>query len=302
MRALVGPFHQRHHFTSQSLHRLLSSSSISSEKLVGWSVNEETKVGTITLQAPETYNALTVEMGQDFAVLCREITHDLTTGQQDVHAIVLQGQGDDAFSAGGNFEWLKSLQHNSVHENADIMLQFYSSFLCVRRLPVPVIAAIQGPAIGAGACLALACDLRTAAPKRKILGFTFSSLGIHSGMGGSHLLQCALGGPSAIINEILLTGKVLSGDEALELGLVNRVAEDAKGAAYELASKIADQHPVAIRTMLQTIRQHQDDGLEQALQREALAQAICYNREDWGEGVDAISEKRDPVFDSYHKK
>ena len=94
---------------------------------------------------------------------------------------------------------------------------------------------------------------------------------------------------------------MLSGYEPLELGVVNRVAEDAKCAAYKLASKIADQHPVAIRTMLQTIRQRQGDGLEQSLQREAL-QAICYNRADWWEGVDALSEKRDPVFDSYHKK
>jgi enoyl-CoA hydratase/carnithine racemase len=301
MRTLV------HHFrSSRSLlwshhSRSLSSSSSSSNKLVGWRVNEETKIGTITLQSPETYNALTVEMGQEFSALCQQITHDLTIGQQDVNAIVLEGQGDDAFSAGGNFDWLRSLKHNPVHQNADIMLRFYNSFLCVRRLPVPVIGAIQGPAIGAGACLALACDLRTAAPKKKILGFTFSSLGIHSGMGGSHLLHRALGGPSAVINEILLTGKVLSGEEALQLGIVNRVAEDAKGAAYELAAKISTQHPVAIRTMLQTIRQRQDDGLEQTLQREALAQAICYNRDDWGEGVDAIAEKRDTIFDPYHE-
>jgi enoyl-CoA hydratase/carnithine racemase len=69
-----------------------------------------------------------------------------------------------------------------------------------------------------------------------------------------------------------------------------------------LATNISTQHPVAIRTMLQTIRQRQDDGLEQTLQREALAQAICYNRDDWGEGVNAIAEKRDTVFDPYHKK
>jgi enoyl-CoA hydratase/carnithine racemase len=78
--------------------------------------------------------------------------------------------------------------------------------------------------------------------------------GNHAISRGSHLLHCALGGPSAVINEILLMDKVLPGEEALQLGIVNRVAGDAKGAAYELATKISTQHPVAIRAMLQTIR------------------------------------------------
>jgi enoyl-CoA hydratase len=241
-------------------------------------------------------------MGRCFSHLIHTIADDLTRGVQDVNAIVLQGQGDRAFSAGGNFDWLRSLKLNAVHQNADLMLQFYQSFLCVRKLPVPVIAALQGPAIGAGAGLALACDMRTAAPKPNILGFNFSRLGIHSGMGGSHLLESALGGPSAIMNEILLTGRVLSGQESFELGLVNRLEDDAKAAAYELARNIGQQHPVAVRSMVQTLRQRQDQGLDQALQREALAQALCYNREDWGEGVNAVAEKRDPIFDPYHQK
>ena len=130
------------------------------------------------------------------------------------------------------------------------MLQFYHSFLCIRKVPVPVIAALQGPAIGAGAGLALACCMRTAADRPKILGFNFSTLGIHSGMGGSYLLEKALGGPAAIMNEILFTGRVLSGKESFDLKLVNRLSNDAKGDAYELAEQIAKQHPVAVRTML----------------------------------------------------
>lgn len=114
----------------------------------------------------------------------------------------------------------------------------------------------------------------------------------------------ALGGPSAKLNEILLTGKILSGQEAFELGLVNRLVdtgEDAKASAHDLATTIADQtHPVAVRTMLQTIRQRQDSGLEAALQREALAQAVCYSRRDWGEGVHAVEDRRPPQFHGYH--
>jgi enoyl-CoA hydratase len=153
------------------------------------------------------------------------------------------------FSAGGNLDWLRSLRNNSVHHNADLMLQFYHSFLCIRDVPVPVIAAMQGPAMGAGAGLALACCMRTAAQKDKILGFNFSTLGIHSGMGGTHLLGKVLGS-GAIMSEILYTGKVLSGKELLELKLVNRLSDDAKSDAYELAELVAKQHPVAVRTML----------------------------------------------------
>ncbi|GKY92481.1 hypothetical protein MPSEU_000218500 [Mayamaea pseudoterrestris] len=268
--------------------------------LVRWDLDTSSNIGTITLSSPLTFNALTVEMGQEFSQVCRTLERELTTGGVECHAIVLSGEGDKAFSAGGNFDWLRSLRNNSVHQNADLMLQFYHSFLCIRKVPVPVIAALQGPAIGAGAGLALACDMRTAADKPKILGFTFATLGIHSGMGGSHLLNKSLGGPAAIMNEILFTGKVLSGKECYDLKLVNRLSDDAKADAYTLADQIAKQHPVAVRTMLKTVRSQQDVGLEAALQREALSQAVCYNRVDWGEGVDAVAEKREPNFDGYH--
>jgi enoyl-CoA hydratase len=290
-----GPFLLRNH------ERILIRS-LSSKSLVSWNLDEVTKVGTITLESPATYNALTVEMGQEFASSIREINSDLTTGQKDINAIVLQGSGDGAFSAGGNFDWLRSLRNNPVHVNADSMLRFYKSFLCVRTLPVPVIAAIHGPAVGAGVGLALACDMRITSTGPRKLGFTFSRLGIHTGMGVSHLLQKSLGS-SARVNEILLTGKFLSGEEAYQLGLVNRLVdsnEAVKQEAINLAKEVAAQNPVSVRSMIQTLRQNQDEGLEAALIREAYAQAVCYNRGDWGAGLDAVIERRDPKFESYH--
>jgi len=277
--------------------------SSSSSGLIGWHLDKTTSIGTITLQSPSTYNALTVEMGQEFSALCRQIETALTLGassETECHAVVLVGAGDDSFSAGGNIDWIRSFKNNSAHANVDLMLQFYKSFLSVRSIPVPVIAALHGPAIGAGAGLALACDLRTAAPRSRILGFNFAKLGMHSGMGSSHFLPTLAGGMSSKITEILLKGKILSGNEASELGLINVLSDHAKEAAYDLALEISKQHPVAIRTMLQTIRQTQEHGLEAAIQREALAQAVCYNRNDWGEGVNAVSSKREPVFEPYH--
>ncbi|CAB9522123.1 hydroxybutyryl-CoA dehydratase-like protein, mitochondrial [Seminavis robusta] len=285
---------QNHHV------RFLTTSS--SDSLVDWHVDSASKVGTITLQSPQSFNALTMELGAAFHSTITQIRHDLTTGRQNVNAIVLQGAGDKAFSAGGNVAWLQSLRHNSIPENEALMLQFYRSFLSIRQLPVPVVAALQGPAIGAGCCLAMACDLRVAVADTKLLGFTFSKLGIHSGLGGTHLLQ-RLVGSSSKANEWLLTGKVLTGREAHQWGLVNRLVDDVrdvKPAAVELAHEVARQNPMAIRTMIATLRYQQDQGLEESILMEAKAQAICYSRNDWGEGVQAAIEKRDPEFDDYH--
>lgn len=259
-------------------------------------------IGTITLQSEGTLNALTVDMGKEFSNKVREISHDITTGKQKVDVVVLNGAGDTAFSAGGDLTWLRSLRNNTVYANADLMLQFYKSFLCIRSIPVPVICALHGPAMGAGAGLALACDLRTAsASHKKLLGLHFSRLGIHTGMGSSHYLPQVIAAGSGMVNEILLMGRILSGEECYRLGLVNRISEDAKSAAMDMAVSIAiDPHPLAVRSLVQTLRQQQDVGLEQALQREAMAQAICYSRADWGEGVEAIAAKRSPSFDPYH--
>jgi enoyl-CoA hydratase len=294
----------------------------SSQQLVGWDVQpailenrmhkpedvgRETNIqnhrfiGTLTLQSEATLNALTVEMGREFQSKISDIAYDITTGQQKVDAVVIFGSGPTAFSAGGDLSWLQSLRNNTVHANADLMLQFYKSFLCIRSIPVPVICALHGPAMGAGAGLALACDLRTASHHPKLMGLHFSRLGIHTGMGSSHYLPQVIAAGSGMVNEILLMGRILSGEECYRLGLVNRLCDDAKQAALDLAVSIAiDPHPVAVRTLIQTLRQQQDVGLEQAIQREAMAQAICYSRADWGEGIEAVAAKRNPSFDPYH--
>lgn len=259
-------------------------------------------------------------MGKDFKALVDQLEHDLydidgdgenttsgtTNKNENIQAIVLRGAGDQAFSAGGNLEWLSSLSNRSVHGNVDLMLQFYTSFLCLRqKIPVPVIAALQGPAMGAGACLALSCDLRVAAAETKVLGFPFSKLGIPSGMGGLYLLQQA-GISSVKATEILLLGKSLTGEEAMDLGLINRLVpkNQVYAEAKDLARDIAhNQHPVAIRSMIRSWRLGKDRELMDALYRDAHAQAMCYNRQDWGRGLQAVKEKAvNPGFDDYHSK
>jgi len=272
-------------------------------------------VGIITLKSPKTYNALTVEMGKDFKALVTRLGAELADSSSEsarVGAIVLCGAGDKAFSAGGDLEWLKSLRSNSVHANVDNMLSFYNSFLCFRaKLPVPVIAALHGPAVGAGACLALACDLRVGKGGNvPLLGFPFARLGIPTGMGAWHFLAHASGLGTAKATEILLLGKTLTGEEAMDLGLLNKLVgdgDDAKKEALALATSIArGSHPVAVRSMVRSARLATDSGgggsLSDCLYRDAHAQAMCYNRMDWGEGLDAVTSRRDPSFDDYHSK
>ena len=284
---------------------------------MSWEIAEDSdeKVGIITLRSPKTYNALTVEMGKEFEALVFSLESDLAGGNNansEVGAIILRGEGDRAFSAGGDLEWLRSLSQNSVHANVDAMLSFYNSFLCLReKLPVPVIASLNGPAVGAGACLALACDLRVGASGSiPLLGFPFARLGIPSGMGALHLLQNCSGLGSSRISEILMLGKTLTGEEAFDLGLLNRIVprDDVEKEAISLALELVrNSHPLAVRSLVRSIRLGADhggagSGLADCLYRDAHAQAMCYNRRDWGEGLDAVACKRDPDFDDYHCK
>ena len=141
------------------------------------------RIGVLTLNSPETYNALTPEMGNQFQTKVREIQdtlQDPTTstgaeGLPTIQALILVGKGR-AFSSGGNLAWLHSLSDNPIHVNVDTMMSFYNSYLCIRNLSIPIIGAIHGPAVGAGACLACACDFRVMGPKGA-LGFNFLSLG-----------------------------------------------------------------------------------------------------------------------------
>ena len=114
-------------------------------------------------------------MGSEFQQLINSTKQSMQTGEVDINSIVLQGAGK-AFCAGGILTLLRSLANNSVEQNVDVMRAFYPSFLCLRSVPVPIVAAVHGPAIGAGAGLMTACDVRVAASDTRI-GFSFVKIG-----------------------------------------------------------------------------------------------------------------------------
>ena len=246
------------------------------------------EIAVITLNNPSKLNALTEPMGEALIDTVKKLSSD-----SKIRAAILTGAGR-AFSAGGDLDWLMARHRDSQENNITVMKAFYKKFLVMRQLPVPVIAAINGPAIGAGLCLAVGgADVRIASAGAK-LGVTFTRLGLHPGMAATHFLP-RLVGPQAAA-DLLLTGRVIGAEEAVRMGLVARSSECAVTSAVELAGQICESGPVSVRTLVQTLRRSQEVGLEEAFTTEATAQAVCYPTSDLAEGVTALQEKRSPLF------
>lgn len=247
------------------------------------------QICVLTLDDPARRNALTVSMGEALLGRVAELG-----GVADLRAVVLTGR-PPAFSAGGDLEFLLARAADQPDRNALEMREFYRRYLSLRSLPVPVIAAVNGHAIGAGLCLALAADLRVVAAEAK-LGLTFVGLGLHPGMAATALLP-AIAGPE-VASWLLLTGDTLSGEEAVRRGLALEALPQAEvlPRALALAERMAAQAPIAVRTTTRSLRMARDDLLERALWREADSQALCYASEDLLEGIQALREKRTPVF------
>jgi enoyl-CoA hydratase/carnithine racemase len=264
-------------------------------QLVTWERDEAKRVGIIRFNDPERLNALTGDMGDQFAALVGRLEKSECEG---LGAVVLTGAGR-AFSAGGDLDFLRARSCDTPSRNAVVMRRFYERFLSVRRLPVPVVSAINGPAIGAGLCVALATDVRVAAKSAK-LGLTFTQLGLHPGMGSTYFLPRVVGPQQAAL--LLLTGRVVSGDEALRRGLVIDVLDTPEAclaAAVQIAHEMAQAAPTAVRTCVRSLRMAADDQLDKALWREADAQAQCYATKDLAEGVEAVAAKRKAVFTNW---
>ncbi len=178
------------------------------------------QIAFLTLNTPKEMNALTETMGDEFCLRVKQLKAECEA--QKVRAVILRGAGGN-FSAGGNLAWLKKRAETGAFQNSIIMNAFYRRFLCVREIPVPLIAMVQGYAIGAGCSLTLAADVRLVT-KNATLGFTFSKLGIHPGMGCSLLLPRIVS--SDVANYLLLGGQTMKGEIAALRGLALEALED----------------------------------------------------------------------------
>jgi enoyl-CoA hydratase len=248
-------------------------------------------VAVLTLDDPDRRNAMTEAIGDELAARCAELADD-----DAVRAVVLTG-APPAFSAGGDLDMLSELGRRTREEGFDAtatMRAFYRRFLAVRALPQPVIAAINGHAVGAGLCVALACDLRLVADEAKV-GLNFARLGLHPGMGGSWLLPRTLGEQRAAV--WLYTGRLVEGRRAAAEGLAleSLPADEVLPAALDLAREIAASSPVVVRQLKRTLAASPAD-LDEALEAEAAAQAVNYGTEDLVEGLAAARDRRSPAF------
>ena len=251
-------------------------------------------VTTLTLDRPDTMNPLgATGDGDAFAAACDAINADMA-----VRCVILTGAGR-AFSAGGDIKAMKERTgtfggtapeisdgyRNNIHE---VLRALYS-------LRVPLIAAVTGPAIGLGCDLACLADMRIASNRAKF-GVTFLKLGIIPGDGGTWILPRIIGEARAA--ELFYTGDVIDAATALEWGLVSRVvdAEALLPEAEALAAKIATMPPHALRHAKNLMRQGRSMSYDGALELAANTQALMHLTGDHMEGVDALIEKRAPVF------
>jgi len=176
------------------------------------------------------------------------------------------------------------------------MRDFYGSYLSLGQIPVPIIAAVNGAAVGAGMCLAAAADLRVVAKSAKI-GVNFTHLGISPGMGATFNLPPLMGNQWATY--MMLSGELISGAEAAARGFAITVADDADKTLLEairIANILAANSPIAVRQTIRSLRTQFEAGLEAALVREADAQAHCLGHADFTEGLSAVEAKRTPKF------
>lgn len=246
-------------------------------------------VALLVLDNPDQRNAMSDAMTAAWVEAVDELAAD-----RSVRAVVVTGEGS-AFCSGGNTSWIASEPDATVDELRTRMLPFYRAWLSIRRLEVPTIAAVNGPAIGAGLCLALACDLRFAAAGAR-LGAPFVKLGMHAGMAGTYLLPDVVG--LAHARDLLLTGRLVDADEALRIGLVSRVlpADGFRDEVLGVAADIAATAPIASRLTKLALAGGGHADYESGLQWEAMAQPLTLATEDLQEGIRAARERRAPRF------
>jgi len=242
-----------------------------------------------TLAWPERRNAMSAPMTDAWVELVAALRAD-----PGVRVLVVTGAGT-AFCSGGDTSWITAEPEASVAELRTRMLGFYDAWLSVRTLEVPTIAAINGPAVGAGAALALACDLRYASASARF-SVPFTALGMHPGMATTWLLPEVVGVAAA--RDLLLTGRAIDAEEMVRLGLVSAVSGDDgfHADALDHAHRVAATAPLASRLTKVALARGGHVDLEAAREWEALAQSVTLTTADLREGVAASRERRRPRF------
>jgi 2-(1,2-epoxy-1,2-dihydrophenyl)acetyl-CoA isomerase len=249
----------------------------------------EDGVATLTLNRPESLNALSDEIRIG-------MTEALTRlgGDDSVGCIVITGAGR-GFCAGGDVKSMANRNARGFEHRAAGIRQSGQIALLMTQIPKVVIGMINGVAVGAGMSMALACDLRVAAKSARF-GSGFTKIGLSGDWGGSWTLTKLVGGAKA--REMYFTGDMIDADEALSIGMVNRVVADAElaSATMDLAHRIAAMPRLALAYAKKNQNAAETESFAELLDLEAFNQARCSQTEDHREAIQAFKEKRKPEF------
>lgn len=251
-------------------------------------LKKEDRIATITLNRPEKLNALNGEATDEIVQASREVGQD-----NEVRAVIITGAGR-AFCTGADLS-SPDFKMSSAAASWKFLQKATQVVMGIRNIPKPVIAAVNGAAVGGGCGIALACDIVIASDKARF-GEVQVLRGAHPDFGAIYFLPRLVGIAKA--SELLLTGRMIDANEADRIGLVSRVvpADRLENVTRELAMTLAKGSPLAISMTKASIHQALTMDLPTALECEAKAQSILFMTEDWNEAMAAFVEKREPVF------
>lgn len=257
-----------------------------------WSTVHDGRVGVITLRRPERKNPLTFDSYAELRDLFRDLVH-----ASDVRAVVLTGEGGNFCSGGDVFEIIEPLTRMAVPELLAFTRMTGDLVKAMRQCPQPIIAAVDGVAAGAGAILAMASDLRLATPRTRT-AFLFTRVGLAGcDMGACAILPRIIGQGRAA--ELLYTGRAMDAAEAERWGFYNAVvpAEALLAEATARAAALADGPAFAHAMTKRMLEQEWNVSVDQAIEMEAQAQALCMGTQDFRRAFEAFAAKRTPTFE-----
>jgi enoyl-CoA hydratase/carnithine racemase len=251
-------------------------------------------IATLTLNRADIRNAIThPDMIAEIKSACEYVNTHL-----DTRVLILTAV-DPAFSSGGNVKDMKERKGMFAGTPAELVEQYRINLqevlLSVYNVAIPTIAAINGSAVGAGCGLALMCDIRVAS-RKATFGETFLNVGLIPGDGSAFTLPRVIGMAKA--SELIFTAETIDADTALALGLINHVVdhEELLSKAKHIAAKIAGRPPQAVRLTKKLLRLGVHSTLEQGMMQAAAYQSLCHFTDDHMEALNAMFEKRKPLF------